>query len=400
MKKRENKIHLCLAHMGGAEQRYVQEAFDTNWVTPLGPNVNAFEDELASYLGEGKHVVCLSSGTAALHLALIQCGVTRGDVVICQTFTFCASANPIVYLGAEPMFVDSEVDSWNMDPLLLERAIVRCEQERGRLPKAIVYADLYGMPAKAESIARVAKKYGIPTIEDAAEALGSFYGGKKCGKRCGTWGDYGVLSFNGNKMITTSGGGALVCPDEDVRQKVLKLATQAREPFPFYQHEQIGYNYRLSNVCAGIGRGQMLVLEEHIRHHRHLAELYRESFSCVEGIRVHDEPDELSHSNFWLSTVLLSEDLKVSRMDRVGKYEMESPNSNVEALRRCLEVMNVETRPLWKPLHLQPIFATASCENRDVALRLFRQGLCLPSGPCVTDEDVKYIVETIKSALI
>lgn len=377
----KRRIHLCLAHMSeeGWEQKYVREAFETNWVVPLGPNVDAFESDLESFLGEGKRVAALSSGTAAVHLSLVALGVKPGDEVICQSFTFAASCNPIVYQGATPVFVDSEPDTWNMDPDLLEEAVKERLSRTGRLPKAIVLVCLYGMPPRYEEILRIAQRYGIPVVEDAAEAFGSRYKGR----RCGTFGQFGVLSFNGNKMITTSGGGALVCPDEETKRRVLFYATQAREPFPYYQHEQIGYNYRLSNVCAGIGRGQMHVAEEHIRHHQKLASLYASLFSEVDGVEVHLNPKDVSDSNYWLNTILLDASLR----------------HKVEDVRQTLERAGVESRPLWKPLHLQPVFETAPRFLNGVSEALFERGLCLPSGPCVREEDVRYIVDLVKSVL-
>lgn len=377
----KKRINLCLAHMSeeGWEQKYVKEAFDTNWVVPLGPNVDAFESDLESFLGEGKRVAALSSGTAAVHLSLVALDVKPGDEVICQSFTFAASCNPIVYQGATPVFVDSEPDTWNMDPNLLEEAIKDRLSRTGRLPKAIVLVCLYGMPPKYEEILSIAQRYGIPVVEDAAEAFGSKYKGR----RCGTFGQFGVLSFNGNKMITTSGGGALVCPDEETKRRVLFYATQAREPFPYYQHEKIGYNYRLSNVCAGIGRGQMHVAEEHIRHHQRLASLYARLFSEVGGVEVHLNPTDGSDSNYWLNTILLDTSLRCK----------------VEDVRQVLERAGVESRPLWKPLHLQPVFETTPRFLNGVSEALFGRGLCLPSGPCVSEEDVRCIVDLVKSVL-
>ncbi len=377
----KKRIHLCLAHMSeeGWEQKYVKEAFDTNWVVPLGPNVDAFESDLESFLGEGKRVAALSSGTAAVHLSLVALDVKPGDEVICQSFTFAASCNPIVYQGATPVFVDSEPDTWNMDPNLLEEAIKDRLSRTGRLPKAIVLVCLYGMPPKYEEILSIAQRYGIPVVEDAAEAFGSKYKGR----RCGTFGQLGVLSFNGNKMITTSGGGALVCPDEETKRRVLFYATQAREPFPYYQHEKIGYNYRLSNVCAGIGRGQMHVAEEHIRHHQRLASLYARLFSEVGGVEVHLNPTDGFDSNYWLNTILLDTSFRCK----------------IEDVRQALDRAGVESRPLWKPLHLQPVFETAPRFLNGVSEALFGRGLCLPSGPCVSEEDVRYIVDLFKSVL-
>lgn len=390
-------IYLCLAKMSetGAEQKYVQEAFDTNWVVPLGPNVNAFEESLADYFEDEKvgrkPVVALSSGTAAVHLALVALGVGQGDYVVCQSFTFCASCNPILYQGATPVFADSERDSWNMDPLFLKDAIDKTIWETSRKPKAIVVVHLYGMPAKMDEIMKVAQTYEIPVIEDAAEALGSSYKGQKCG----TWGDFGALSFNGNKMITTSGGGALICPNEEMKQKVMFYATQARESFPYYQHEKVGFNYRMSNVCAGIGRGQMTVLDEHIAHHRFLSEFYRKAFSKMDGIEFHENYSESSKSNFWLNTILLDEKLNVKSNETVEDSGF-APNKNVELLRRVLASAKIETRPLWKPLHLQPIYKGTFSINYGISESLFKRGLCLPSGPWVTEEGAEEIVQRIE----
>lgn len=301
------RIYLCLAHMSGKEQDFIKEAFDTNWVVPLGPNVNAFEEDLERFVGKGKKVVALSAGTAAVHLALLACGVGPGDEVLVQTFTFCASSHPVTYLGATPVFVDSEEDSWNMDPALLEKAIVDRMAVTGKKPKAIVPVYLYGMPARIDEIMAVAAKYDIPVVEDAAEGLGSRYDGRVCG----TFGRYGVLSFNGNKMITTSGGGALICDDEEAKRKIMFYATQARESYPYYQHEEIGYNYRMSNICAGIGRGQMTVIDEHIAHHKHVCRLYKQLLADVKGIELHENPSPRYDSNYWLNTIVLSPDLRV-----------------------------------------------------------------------------------------
>ena len=411
----DKRIYLCLAHMSGNEQKYIQEAFDTNWVVPLGPNVNAFEEELEQFVGENKKVVALSAGTAAVHLALIACGVKAGDEVLVQSFTFCASSHPVTYLGATPVFVDSEPDTWNMDPELLERAIEDRIRVTGRKPKAIVPVYLYGMPAKIEEIMRVADKYDIPVIEDAAEGLGSRYDGQVCG----TFGRYGVLSFNGNKMITTSGGGALICPDEESKRRVMFYATQARESYPYYQHEEIGYNYRMSNICAGIGRGQMTVLDEHIKHHQHVCQLYKELLADVEGIELHENPTPRQDSNYWLNTVLLDEHLHVQGEEQaygevvhgaVGgaagvTHQATSahtdcePNRNVEAMRVALDKAGIESRPLWKPMHLQPVYRNNPAYVNGVSEALFKRGLCLPSGPWVTDEDVAYIVGRMKACL-
>jgi len=395
-KEKRAPIYLCLAKMSetGAEQRYVQEAFDTNWVAPLGPNVNAFEESLEDYFKDEnidrKPIVALSSGTAAVHLALVALGVEKGDFVICQSFTFCASCNPILYQGATPVFVDSECDSWNMDPLLLKMSIEKVIRGKGKKPKAIVVVHLYGMPAKMDEIMQVANTYEIPVVEDAAEAIGSSYNGRKCG----TWGDFGVLSFNGNKMITTSGGGALICPNEESKKKVLFYATQAREPFPYYQHEKVGFNYRMSNVCAGIGRGQMTVLDEHIAHHRDLSDFYQNAFSKIEGIVYHGNYSVSSNSNFWLNTILIDEELNVKSKEFVEEDDF-SPNRNVELLRRVLSDAKIETRPLWKPLHSQPVYKDVEALSNGISEQIFKCGLCLPSGPWVSEADAQEIVQRI-----
>ena len=408
-----NRIYLCLAHMSesGAEQKYIKEAFDTNWVVPLGPNVNAFEEDLKRFVSQpDKEVVALSAGTAAVHLALIACGVGPGDEVIVQSFTFCASSHPITYLGGTPVFVDSEPETWNMDPELLETAIKDRIAKTGRKPKAIVPVYLYGMPAKIGEIMEIARRYEIPVIEDAAEGFGSTYHGQVVG----TFGEYGVLSFNGNKMITTSGGGALICPSKAAKERVMWLATQAREAYPYYQHEAIGYNYRMSNICAGIGRGQMTVADSHIAHHRHVADLYREAFSDVDGIDFHAEVEGMA-SNYWLSTILLDEKLKV-RGEELAYAETVNgavggaagvvhgggavhtdcePNRNVEALRMALDKEGIESRPLWKPMHKQPVYKDAPAYVNGVSEGLFKRGLCLPSGPMVSEADVRRIIRTI-----
>ena len=371
-----NKILLCLAHMSGNEMKYIQEAFDTNWVVPLGPNVNAFEQDLEQLCGEGKHVVVLSSGTAAIHLALVNLGITRGDEVICQSMTFSASANPIVYQGATPVFVDSERDSWNMDPNLLEDAIKDRIKKTGRKPKAIIPVYLYGMPGMIDEIMEVARRYEIPVVEDSAEAFGSRYRGQLCG----TFGDYGIMSFNGNKMITTSGGGGLICPDEATKKRIMFFATQSREPKPYYLHKEIGYNYRMSNICAGIGRGQMTVLDEHLAHHKHLCDRYVELFANVDGITVHTNPDERYDSNYWLNTITI---------DPV------KTGTDYETVRQHLEACNIESRPLWKPMHTQPVFQGAPAYVNGVSEEIFGVGLCLPSGPCVSDEDVELVAQEI-----
>lgn len=372
------KIWLSLAHMSGREQDFIKEAFDTNWVVPLGPNVNGFEADLEKYIGQNKHVVALSAGTAALHLALIMLGVKAGDEVICQSFTFAASANPITYLGATPVFVDSERDTWNIDPQLLEQAIVDRKAKTGKYPKVIIPVHLYGMPAKMDEIMAIATRYNIPVLEDAAEALGSKYKGQYCG----TFGNYGVLSFNGNKMITTSGGGALVVPTEEAKKRVMFYATQARENAPHYQHEEIGYNYRMSNICAGIGRGQMYVLDEHIARRREIHTFYTELLKDVKGITVMQRPSDEYDSNFWLTCILI--DSKITGFDR-------------EDLRIKMDEAQIETRPLWKPMHLQPVFANVPMYVNGVSEALFNDGLCLPSGPMCTDDDIRRVVEVITS---
>lgn len=409
------RIYLCLAHMSGQEMKYIQEAFDTNWVVPLGPNVNGFESDLKEFVGQNKEVVALSSGTAAVHLALLACGVGVGDEVIAQSFTFCASTNPIVYLGATPILIDSEPDTWNMDPALMEEAIKDRIEKTGRKPRAIVVVYLYGMPPKIDEIMAVAAKYDIPVVEDAAEGFGSKYKGQISS----TFGDYGVLSFNGNKMITTSGGGALICPTEEAKRTIMWYATQAREAYPYYQHEAIGYNYRMSNICAGIGRGQMTIVQEHLDHHRHIAQLYAEAFAQVDGITFHHEMEGME-SNYWLSTILLDEQLKVKDEHlayaesiqgavggAAGVVHMGAtihtdcePNRNVEAMRICLDHADIESRPLWKPMHKQPVYRLAPCYTNGVSEALFKKGLCLPSGPCVTDDDCRRIIETIKGSIL
>ena len=383
----QSRILLCLAHMSGNEIKYINEAFDDNWVVPLGPNVNGFELDLETYLNHStepapqmhKHVVALSAGTAAIHLGLVQLGVGRGDEVICQSFTFSASANPILYQGATPVFVDSEPDTWNMSPELLEQAIIDRKRVTGRYPKAIIIVHLYGMPAMMDELMSIADKYGIPVLEDAAEALGSRYGGQ-C---CGTFGHYGALSFNGNKMITTSGGGALVVPGEKEKNEVMFYATQSREPFPYYQHEKVGYNYRMSNICAGIGRGQMTILEEHIAHHRHVHALYAEAFADMEGIELFSNPSDKWDSNYWLCNIVI--DKEVTGFD-------------YEELRQALDHAGIESRPLWKPMHLQPVFSNCPAYTNGVSESLFAKGLCMPAGPWVSDNDIARIIQHIKDA--
>lgn len=374
----EKRIYLCLAKMSesGAEQRYVQEAFETNWVAPLGPNVDAFEKALEEYIGNGRHVAALSSCTAAIHVALMLLGVGKDDEVLCQSFTFCASVNPVTYCGAKPVFVDSDKETCNMSPELLEEAIKDRIAKTGRKPKAIIVVDLYGMPANWEAIEEISRRYEIPVIEDAANALGSFYKGRSCG----TFGTLATLSFNGNKIITTSGGGTVICPDEATKQRAIFLATQARENALHYQHEVIGYNYRMSNICAGIGRGQMTVLQKHIDHHKHVHQQYLELLGDMAQVQVN--PSDDYDSNFWLSTLTF------------GKHV------DVTALCKALNAAGIEARPLWKPMHLQPVYKDAPAYLNGVGENLFRTGLCLPSGPWVTDEDVGYIVNCIKNNLM
>lgn len=392
----KKRILLCLAKMSptGAEQRYIQEAFNTNWIAPLGPNVDAFENDLARHFdrsgmkcnGAEKspvYVAVVSSCTAAIHLALLLLGVKQGDEVICQSFSFCASSNPVTYCGATPIFVDSEEDTWNMSPELLEEAIKDRIAQTGRKPKAIIVVDLYGMPAKWDEITAVSRKYAIPVIEDSANALGSYYKGKPCG----TFGDIATLSFNGNKMITTSGGGAIICKDEETKKRAIFLATQAKEPYLHYEHDTIGFNYRMSNISAGIGRGQMTVLEDHINHHKHVHNLYRELFLNTNrtnnsNIFVQDNPNADFDSNFWLTTILFKQEI------------------DTEAFCLELDKAGIEARPLWKPMHLQPVYKDAPAFTNGISEYLFRHGICLPSGPWVTDEDVRYIVEKIKEASI
>ena len=411
----KNRILLCLAHMSGKEQSFIQEAFDTNWVVPLGPNVNGFEEDLKQFCGGKNEVVALCSGTAAVHLGLLASGVGPGDEVIVQSFTFCASTHPVTYLGAKPVFVDSEKDSWNIDPDLLEKAIVDRIEKTGRKPKAIVPVALYGMPYQIDRIMEIADKYGIPVVEDAAEGFGSRFDGQVIG----TFGRFGVLSFNGNKMITTSGGGALVCKIPEEKQTIMWYATQAREAYPYYQHEAIGYNYRLSNICAGIGRGQMYVVDEHIAHHKHVKELYKKLFADIPGIVVHDNPSPRYDSNFWLNTITIDPSIHIKGEENAYHEAITGavggaagvvhasktlhtdcePNNNIEALRILLDKAGVEARPLWKPMHKQPVYKDAVAYVNGVSEALFKIGMCLPSGPYVTDEDVKYIVDTIKDSI-
>lgn len=411
------------------EQKYVKEAFDTNWVVPLGPNVNGFEKDLEEFVNQNgkierlkngnlsKRVVALSAGTAAVHLGLLNCGVKPGDEVIVQSFTFCASSHPITYLGATPVFVDSEKDTWNMDPELMEVAIKDRIAKTGKAPKAIVPVALYGMPYKIDRIMEIANKYGIPVVEDAAEGFGSKYKGQVLG----TFGKYGVLSFNGNKMITTSGGGALITEDEEHWREIMMYATQYRESYPYYQHEKIGYNYRMSNICAGIGRGQMTVVNDHIAHHKHVQGLYEELLADVKGVTVHRQPDNGDYdSNYWLCTITIDEDVKIKGQEDAYKaivtgavggaagviHAAESahtdcePNANVEAMRVALDRAQIEARPVWKPMHKQPCYKDAPAYLNGVSEAIFKVGMCLPAGPYVSDDDVKYIVETIKENII
>lgn len=410
-------IYLCLAHMSeeGLEQKYIKEAFDTNWVVPLGPNVNGFEKDLEAFVGENKHVVALSAGTAAVHLALIGCSVGPGDEVCVQSFTFCASSHPIKYLGATPVFIDSEPDSWNMDPQLLEKAILDRKAKTGKYPKAIIPVALYGMPYRIEEIMAIGNKYGIPVIEDAAEGFGSRYKGRVLG----TFGKYGVLSFNGNKMITTSGGGALICEDEEQKNKIMWYATQAREAYPYYQHEEIGYNYRMSNICAGIGRGQMTIVNDHIRHHQHVQARYKELLKDIPGIHLHGAPCADFDANYWLCTITIDPSVRIKGQEEAYKETVKSavggaagvihqvdspttecqPNTNVEALRVFLLAKKIEARPVWKPMHKQPVYADCPAYVNGVSEYLFKVGMCLPAGPMVTDEDINYIVQCIKEAI-
>ena len=431
------RIYLCLAHMSedGMEQKYVKEAFDTNWVVPLGPNVNGFEKDLEEFVNSNdnanlnlnKRVVALSAGTAAVHLGLLNCGVKPGDEVIVQSFTFCASTHPVTYLGATPVLVDSEPDTWNIDPELLEKAIVDRKEKTGKYPKAIVPVALYGMPYKADRIMEIANKYGIPVVEDAAEGFGSKYKGQVLG----TFGKYGVLSFNGNKMITTSGGGALITANDDEWREIMMYATQYRESYPYYQHEKIGYNYRMSNICAGIGRGQMTVVDQHLKHHKHVQKMYEELLKNVKGITVHSQPTEewtdvkgqkskVYDSNYWLCTITIDENVKVKGQEDAYKtivtgavggaagviHAAESahtdcePNANVEAMRVALDKAQIEARPVWKPMHKQPCYKDAPAYVNGVSEALFKVGMCLPAGPYVSDDDVRYIVDTIKANII
>lgn len=405
-----------MCRMSGHEMGFISKAFEGEWVVPLGPNVAGFEKDLELFLGESLPVVALSSGTAALHLGLIGLGVKEGDEVIVQSMTFSASVNPVRYVGAVPVMVDSEYETWNMDPDLLDYVIADRIKKTGKKPKAIVVVCLYGMPVNFDRILDIATKWDIPVLEDSAEAFGSEYGGRKCG----TFGKYGVLSFNGNKMITTSGGGALVCPDEEAARKTMYFATQARLGFAYYQHEDIGYNYRMSNISAGIGRGQMIVAEDYIAHHRHRQAYYREELRDVEGITLHENPDHRYASNFWLCTALIDPALNIKGQENAYSSAITStiggagsvtvkggsihtdcePNANVEALRLGLAEKGIESRPLWKPMHRQPVFAGFPSYANGVSESLFHRGICLPSGPYVTDKDADRVIETIKSLII
>ncbi len=412
-------IYLCLAHMSedNVEQKYVKEAFDTNWVVPLGPNVNAFEDDLKSFYGGKNEVVALSAGTAAVHLALLGCGVQSGDEVLVQSFTFCASSHPITYLGAKPVFIGSEPETWNMDPVLLEKAINDRIAKTGKKPKAIIPVALYGMPYDCDRIMSIANKYSIPVIEDAAEGFGSKFNGKVLG----TFGRFGVLSFNGNKMITTSGGGALVCEKPEDKSTIMWYATQARDAYPYYQHSAIGYNYRMSNICAGIGRGQMTVADAHIAHHKHVQALYEELLKDVKGVHIHKQPaDPRYDANFWLCTATIDADVKIVGQENVYKEVIKTavggaagvikavdsattdcqPNENVEALRVFMLSKKIEARPVWKPMHKQPVYAGAPTYTNGVEEAIFKVGFCLPAGPYVSDDDVHYIVDMIKKAIV
>ena len=445
-------IYLCLAHMSeeGMEQKYVKEAFDTNWVVPMGPNVNAFEEDLRRFVTSNNEsavyggsrwpeanpaswhlnealkdtkVVCLSAGTGAVHLALLACGVGPGDEVCVQSFTFCASSHPITYCGAKPVFIGSEKDTWNMDPDLLETAIKDRIAKTGKKPKAIVPVALYGMPYQIDRIMEIANRYEIPVVEDAAEGMGSRFNGQVLG----TFGKYGVLSFNGNKMITTSGGGALICRNAEEANQIMWLATQARDAYPYYQHTTIGFNYRMSNVCAGIGRGQMTVLDAHIAHHKHVQKMYEELLKDVKGITIHCQPSRIGElencpvydSNFWLCTMTIDPAVKVKGQENAYKeviktavggaagviHQVDSPvtdcqpNDNVEAMRVFMLGKKVECRPVWKPMHKQPVYKDAQVYTNGVEEDIFKIGMCLPAGPYVSDEDVKYIVDSIKAAI-
>ena len=435
------RILLCKPKMCGREIDFIRAALAEDWAVPLGPDCDAFEHELEAFVDKrtkvedirtedgdlstsvllspsvplSKRVAALVSGTAAVHLALIACGVGPGDEVLVQSFTFCASSHPITYLGATPVFVDSEPETWNMDPDLLEEAIRDRIAKTGRKPKAIIPVALYGMPYRIDRIMEIAGRYGILVIEDAAEGFGSRFRGRVLG----TFGEYGVLSFNGNKMITTSGGGALICADNEAKRRIMWYATQARESYPYYQHEAIGYNYRMSNICAGIGRGQMTVADEHIAHHRHVQALYEELLKDVKGLTLHKAPSADFDSNYWLCTATLDPDLRIRGQENAYRkvitgavggaagvtHAVESattdcqPNDNVEALRIALDAAGIESRPLWKPMHRQPVYKDAPAYVNGVSEALFKVGICLPAGPWVTDDHVRYIVDSIKAAI-
>ena len=413
---KHERILLCKPRMCGREIDFIRAALAEDWAVPLGPDCDAFEHELEDFVGQNKKVAALVSGTAAVHLALIACGVGPGDEVLVQSFTFCASSHPITYLGATPVFVDSEKETWNMDPELLEVAIKDRIVRTGKKPKAIVPVALYGMPYKIDRIMEIADRYDIPVIEDAAEGFGSRFNGQVLG----TFGRYGVLSFNGNKMITTSGGGALICDDDEAKRQIMWYATQARESYPYYQHEAIGYNYRMSNICAGIGRGQMTVADEHIAHHRHVQTLYKELLKDVDGITLHEAPSPEYDSNYWLCTATLDQALIIKGQENAYKkvitgavggaagvtHTVESattdcqPNDNVEALRMVLDAAGIESRPLWKPMHKQPVYRNAPAYVNGVSESLFKVGICLPAGPWVTDTHIHYIVDQIEAAIL
>jgi dTDP-4-amino-4,6-dideoxygalactose transaminase len=375
------EVWISPPHLSGKEAEYVEDAFKKNWITTMGDNVAGFEEDIQSYLGEKEKAVVVSSGTAALHIALILLGVKRNDVVVCQDFTFAATVYPIVYLGAKPVLIDSEIRTWNMSPVFLEEAICDCIK-KGKKPKAIVWTNLYGMPAQIHEIKAIAQKYEIALLEDGAESLGSSYYGKKCG----TWGDISALSFNGNKIITTSGGGALLSANDHYIDQTRYLIGQARDKTHWYQHSQIGYSYGMSNILAGIGRGQMTVLEDRIEARRSNNQYYQNALSDIEGIKIHKEPDENYYSNHWLSCMLV--DPKMTQ------------GVNCETLRKVLEENGIEARLLWKPMHLQPVFKQCPFYGDNVSEKLFQQGLCLPSGSNLNENDLSKIVSTIKKELI
>ena len=374
----QKRIWLSPPHLSGSEEKYLAQTLASGWIAPAGENIEAFEQAVTATLDENIFGVAVNSGTAAIHLGLIQLGVGAGDEVICQSFTFAASANPVVYCGGVPVFVDSEEETWNMDPVLLEKAILDRKTKTGKLPKAIVPVHLYGMPAKMDEICAVAEKYGVPVLEDAAEALGAEYKGRKCG----TFGDFAAISFNGNKVITTSAGGIALCRSREIRENVLKLATQARENRPYYHHEKIGYNYRMSNICAGIGRGQMEVLDAHVARRREIHALYTQLLAGTPGITVKQAPGAEFASNFWLTCILV---------------DPEKFGADYETLRQKLDAANIETRPLWKPMHLQPVYASAPFYGNGTSKKIFSQGLCLPSGSSLSDDDIARVVEIIKA---